>query len=351
MLLVITFVINPFVGESNAPFAFLLYLPQSVWICSALPFAGVAWVFYRRWALLYLPLLIVLLLGMGWRFPYNPHAETNSSISVCVMSFNRGQHSSYSLQPFKNHERPDVSLLQEAARRESNYRRSAGYKEYPHIASMGEFIALSKLPIIAVSEVRSPHRVLFGTRKGSRKSDVQSMPGDLLAMRVELELAGGSRFALYNVHFPTPREILNAGKMGGFLSGLIGFPGTAMAEKRSLYESYWRKRIIQAEDFIRVLSEDRLPKIIAGDFNMPSNGFIYRLFAECWRDAHTAAGKGFGYTFPGRTRNPFSLGSAWLRLDYVFCSDCWDVVRLNVEKKGNSQHRPISATLVLSETS
>ena len=350
LLLFITFLINPFVGERNATLAFLLYLPQSVWICLALPFAVIAWVFCRRWAWLYLPLFLVLLLGMGWRLPYDTKTVPDESLSVCVMSFNRGQHSSYSLQAFKNDQRPDVILLQEASRRESNYRRSSGYKEYPHIVSMGEFIALSKLPIMTVSEVRSPRRVLFGARKGSAKTGVQSTPGDLLAMRMELELVGGSRFALYNVHFPTPREILNDGKKGGFLSGVLGFPGTPMAERRRLYESYWEKRINQAEDFIRILSNDRLPKIIAGDFNMPSNGFIYRLFAECWQDAHMEVGKGFGYTFPGRTRNPFSLGSAWLRLDYVFSSPCWDVVRIKVDKESNSQHRPISATLVLRES-
>ena len=351
LLLVIIFIINPFIGERNATIAFLLYLPQSVWVCSALPFAGIAWVFYRRWAWLYLPLFIVLLLGMGWRLPYSVQTGSDGSLGVCVMSFNRGQHSSYSLQPFKNDERPDVILLQEAPGRESNYRRSPGYKEYPHIASIGEFIVLSKLPIMEVSEVRSPHRVLFGVRKVSRRTGVQAVQGDLLAMRIELELAEGSRFALYNVHFPTPRDILNDGKKGGFLSGLIGIPGTPMAEKRSGYESYWRKRIVQVEDFINVLSKDQLPKIIAGDFNMPSNGLIYRLFAESWQDAHKKVGKGFGYTFPGRTRNPFSLGSAWLRLDYVFSSACWDVVRLTVERKGNSQHRPISAKLVLRESS
>jgi endonuclease/exonuclease/phosphatase family metal-dependent hydrolase len=316
-----------------------------------LPFAVIAWFFFRRWVWIYLPLLLLhLLLGMGWRVSLSQPVEFNEPLSVRVMSFNRGQHSSYSLQPFKTNEKPDVILLQEAERREANYRRSEGYKEYPHIAAKGEFIVLSKWPILESSEVRSPQRVVFGTSKERMKIRGDLVEGDLLAMRLELELPGGKRFALYNVHFPTPRDILNDSKRGGFLSGILGFPGTPLAEKRKLYEAYWMERVKQSEGFIDAVSKDPLPKIIAGDFNMPSNGYVYRLFAERWKDAHTEAGDGFGYTFPGSTRNPLSLGSAWLRLDYIFSSQGWDVARLNIDKKGNSQHRPISATLVLRES-
>ena len=350
-LLFLICVMNPFVGERNATVAFLLYLPQSIWVLTTLPFAFMAWFFFRRWVWVYLPLLLLhLLLGMGWRLSLSVPEEFDESLCVRVMSFNRGQHSSYSLQPFKGIEKPDVILLQEASRREANYRRSEGYKEYPHIVAKGEFIALSKWPILDASEVRSPQRVVFKTSKGRMKVREDRVEGDLLAIRLELELPGGKRFALYNVHFPTPRDILNDSKRGGFLSGILGLPGTPLADKRKLYEAYWMERVKQSEGFIDLVGRDPLPKIIAGDFNMPSNGYVYRLFAERWKDAHTEAGEGFGYTFPGSTRNPLSLGSAWLRLDYVFSSHGWDVARLNVDKTGNSQHRPISATLVLRES-
>ena len=53
-------------------------------------------------------------------------------------------------------------------------------------------------------------------------------------------------------------------------------------------------------------SED-LPVILAGDFNAPAQGKVARLFASKFQDAHLNAGGGFGFTFPGVTRNPLSL--------------------------------------------
>ncbi|MCP4848193.1 MAG: hypothetical protein GY899_09640, partial [Verrucomicrobiaceae bacterium] len=173
------------------------------------------------------------------------------------------------------------------------------------------------------------------------------LPGDLLAMRLELELPSGARFAIYNVHFPTPRDILNDCKRGGFLGGVLGIPGTALGRKRVVYNEYWARRIEQAEYFIEQVDRDPLPVIIAGDFNMPDNGYIYQLFADHMKDSFREAGSGFGYTFPGRTRNPFSLGEAWLRLDYVFSRGGWSAVRSVIETQSRAQHRPVSVTLVL----
>lgn len=351
LLLILACVINPLAGERNATLAFLLYLPQSIWIFSLLPFAVAAWFFCRRWIWIY-PLLIILfmILGMGWRAqPFGPGTDGPESVTIRLMTFNRGQHSSYSLQPFKNREQPDVILLQEAPRREANYRRSEGYREFPHIHSMGEFIAMSKWPILGISEVRSPQRVVFGSTARDGLANGAPLSGDLLAMRLELALPSGDKFAIYNVHFPTPRDILNDCKRGGFLTGIIGVPGTPWGRKRNRYEDYWGQRIDQAKYFIRVVNEDPLPAIVAGDFNMPSSGYVYRMFSTHWKDSHCEAGTGFGYTFPGRTRNFFSLGGAWLRLDYVFSTDGWEVGRSVVETQGNSQHRPLSVTLELQQ--
>jgi endonuclease/exonuclease/phosphatase family metal-dependent hydrolase len=353
LLLIFSCVVNPLVGERNATFAFLLYLPQSIWIFSLLPFALVGWFFWRRWFWIHpVALILFIIFSMGWRLRWlSPDVDIANGLTVRVMTFNRGQNFSYSLQPFKNHEQPDVILLQEVPRRETNYRRSEGYREFPYIQSMGEFVAMSKWPILDCREVRSPQRVVFDSGSAHKSREVDSGRGDLLAMRLELQLPGGVKFALYNVHFPTPRDILTDCKRGGFLGGVLGIPGTSLGKKRIIYEDYWQQRIDQAEYFINQVNKDALPTIIAGDFNMPDNGYIYRLFAGHWKDSHYEAGSGFGYTFPGITRNLFSLGAAWLRLDYVFSRRGWVVARAAVESQGRSQHRPLSVTLVFQHES
>lgn len=347
-LLFLAFVINPFVGERNATFAFLLYLPQLIWLVPLLPLAAVSWrVGGRAFWIHPVALFLFIISGMGWQLGgFNTEMADVRGRTIKVMTFNRGQNSSYSLQPFKNKEQPDVILLQEAPRRTGNYRRAAGYKEYPYIQGIGEFIAISKWPIVEYSEIRSSERVNFEKQAQGKSRSGHPEAGDLLAVRLQLELPDGIKFALYNVHFPTPRDMLTASKRGGFLWGLLGIPGTSLAKKRVVYESYWKQRITQALHFINEVNGDPLPAIIAGDFNMPANGYIYRLFADNWEDSHREAGRGFGYTFPGRTRNPLSLGAAWLRLDYVFSNGDWQAVRSTVESHGQSQHRPICSTLV-----
>ena len=144
------------------------------------------------------------MLSMGWRFQWlDSGVDITGEHTVRVMTFNRGQHSSYSLQPFKNREQPDVILLQEAARRESNYRRSEGYKEFPYIKSLGEFIAMSKWPILDCREIRSPQRVVFDGASGRKIQRDGTSAGDFLAMRLVLELPSGVKFALYNVQVKT----------------------------------------------------------------------------------------------------------------------------------------------------
>jgi vancomycin resistance protein VanJ len=347
-LLFLAFVINPFVGERNATFAFLLYLPQLIWLVPLLPLAAVSWrVGGRAFWVHPVALFLFVIWGMGWQLGgLNTVRPPVHGLTIKVMTFNRGQNSSYSLQPFKNKEQPDVILLQEAPRRTENYRRADGYKEYPYIEGTGEFIAISKWPILEYSEIRSSERVNFEKHIQGKPSSGHPEAGDLLAVRLVLELPDGIKFALYNVHFPTPRDMLTASKRGGFLWGILGIPGTFLAKRRVVYESYWRQRIKQASHFINEVNGDPLPTIVAGDFNMPANGYIYRLFAANWEDSHCEAGRGLGYTFPGKTRNPLSLGGAWLRLDYVFSKGGWKAVSSTVESSGQSQHRPICSTLM-----
>lgn len=94
------------------------------------------------------------------------------------------------------------------------------------------------------------------------------------------------------------------------------------------------------------------PFVLAGDFNSAAGSRPYRAFPSTWHDAFTAAGRGFGHTFPapshervGRSRLviPFPL----LRIDYVLASrelralDAWTV---NV---GSSDHLAVVADLEL----
>ena len=163
-----------------------------------------------------------------------------------------------------------------------------------------------------------------------------------LAARFTIDFAG-TEVALYSVHTISPRDTLRYYRRGAFLYGVLGVPGTPLAQKRRVNQKYWNGRVEQARSLRDLIASDPLPVIIAGDFNAPAGGYIHHLFRSHFEDAHTAAGHGFGYTFPGTTRNPLSLGGPWMRIDYLFCSRSWETVWCITESHRPSQHRALAA--------
>ena len=100
-----------------------------------------------------------------------------------------------------------------------------------------------------------------------------------------------------------------------------------------------------AEHFLHIALDERRPVLVAGDFNLPDRGFLYRMFRRNMVDAHKARGRGYGYTFPGDTKNPLTLFRPWLRLDYVFAGFEWKILRCRTEPSRRSQHRAVAVRL------
>jgi endonuclease/exonuclease/phosphatase (EEP) superfamily protein YafD len=316
------------IGEHNVTFAFLLYVPRQIFLLP-LPFLAVLTLFFH-WRLV--PLQIVAgiafaVFGMGWQprreLAWSPQPAVGE---ITVLSYNRGQHANHSLQPFKNRIKPDLIVFQEAPMRAQRYAKAEGYEEFSDNLSEGEFTLLSRFPIVCVKPVR-----------------VQSADRDVtVAARYEIDIEN-RRVALYAVHFATPRDILRYYIRGAFLYGVIGLPGTPFHEKRKQSQVYWDDRISQARQLMEIVRKDPLPVLAAGDFNAPSGGAIHGLVTATLTDSHLAAGSGFGFTFPGATRNPLSRGGPWMRIDYIFSSSHWTPIAAVAEAERPSQHRAVAA--------
>ena len=78
------------------------------------------------------------------------------------------------------------------------------------------------------------------------------------------------------------------------------------------------------QNLIQHLKKETRPFLVAGDFNMPSSAYIHGLFASEFNDVFAAKGRGYGYTFPGRSWNPLSFFGHWLRIDYIFAGPTWE---------------------------
>lgn len=284
-------------------------------------------------------LLATVLLYFGGLLNYSVPWQTNRVAgnvqTLKVMTYNRGQAQGTSLQPFKLETAPDILALQDAGRRVAAYQNAEGYREFTHAEGVGEFVLLSKHPIVGKKLLAF-----------SPAQDAQAaIP---VAARFEVAV-GGRNVAVYIVHLPTPRPVLMAERGGGFLWGILGIPGTKWAEKRRSRQKYWDGQIELARQLDRVVREEKLPCIVMGDFNSPAMGTVYRMFSSHLQDTHRAAGSGYGYTFPGVTRNPLSFFKPWLRLDHIY-SDGRNLVATGhkTEPDRGSQHRAVFAELAFS---
>lgn len=325
------------VGERNLTVAFALYVPRVIFLAPIIFLLPLSLILNWRISLALIGVAAVFWhSGMGWQFRTQPDPTLSEpGKSLTVLTYNRGQHMNQSLQPFKNTTRPDLLLLQEAPHRAARYAGAEGYEEFGHTADAGEFTLLSRYPILSKALIEIP----LGERP--------SRP----AARFEIDFAG-TRVVVYTVHFISPRDTLNYYRRGAFLWGVLGLPGTPWAEKRRLNQPFWDQRIDQAAALARQIASEDAPTLVTGDFNAPAGGYIHGLFLDGGlRDAHREAGSGFGYTFPGTTRNPLSLGGPWMRIDYLFADEAhWEVEWCLTEPDRPSQHRAVAAQFRLRES-
>lgn len=139
--------------------------------------------------------------------------------------------------------------------------------------------------------------------------------------RVELDF-DGQPLAFYNVHPVHP------------LRGLR-FDGAARAE--------------EVTETLRRAAGERIPTLIAGDFNLTDQSADYARITALYGDTYRAAGWGPGFTFPqwrfarlGMPLPPLA------RIDYVFHDAHFIPLEARVwPSSGGSDHRPLLARLAL----
>lgn len=322
-----------FLGESNLCTAFLLFLPPAIWLLPGVLIWPVTLLLRWRAALvLGVAALLIVVSQSGWRpgtAPAPVSKDQRATDVLVVLSNNRGQGGGNSLRPFKNHIQPDLMVFQESSARASSYLSDPGYGEFSHGETVGEFTLLSRFPV-------TPGRLL--TWNGGPSTG--AFP---YAARFEVDW-NGRKIAVYVVHLRSPRGVLLALRWGGFLRG-IPLPLKSWQERSQQETAFWLDQIAMAEDLEHQVSADPLPCIVAGDFNAPHLGAIYRRLTRHLQDAHVEGGCGLGFTFPGETRNPLAFGGPWLRIDHVLVDSHWTAEFCWTEDARKSQHRAVAASL------
>ena len=317
------------VGEANPLTGFLLFLPQALfWLPGVMIWPLLLLFRWREALLLGFVGLLVFWMGSGWQFRKSQpmtSAKDRAGKSLVILTNNRGQNNGQSLRPFKNQVEPDVMLFQESSASAESYLQDPGYAEFRHGMTQGEFTLISRFPVTKVESL------VYSDAVGEEP----------YAARFEVDWQGRS-VAIYTVHLPSPRETLLSMRRGAFLYGLP-VPVERWRRRREEVGSFWLRHLAIAENLSKRLEAEALPYWVAGDFNASHLGRIHHLLLQQLGDAHRDAGVGFGFTFPGETRNPLSLGDAWLRLDQVFASKHWQIKACWTESERRSQHRAVAA--------
>jgi len=73
-----------------------------------------------------------------------------------------------------------------------------------------------------------------------------------------------------------------------------------------LKQALWRAQYSTLQQVAEEVAQTTGPIIVLGDFNTTDQTETYRLLASQLTDVHRAVGRGFGFTFPGRTTVPDS---------------------------------------------
>lgn len=321
-------------GEANLFLAFLLFVPPHFFLLPLVAGLPAALICDRRasLALQAAAAAFVVFAIMGWEQPGRPQASAEEP-RIRVLTHNRGQNRGADVLPFARATQPDVILLQEMREAGAWQEAEALNKAYPFSAFHGEFAIFSRLPILSSEMVSLQQRL--------RPRERYEPP---VAVRHVLDFEG-RQIAVYNVHLPSPRDALLKLRQGRFLLGLAGLPGTRWAESRRQREQYWHRRLEQARQLNERLRSEPLPCIAGGDFNAPSQGRACRLLRRGLQDAHEAAGRGFGFTFPGHSR--LGIFEPWLRIDYLLASPRWQILESVTEAQRSSQHLALAATFAL----
>lgn len=301
-------------GDRGALATLLLFGPR--WLCG-LPLVPlvVAALVYRRVLLLPLALIFaaIVWLVMGCELHVPALASARPTLRVLTCNVDERRFSIQALAELIETEQPDVVAIQEV-RQETPFVWPAGWQ----VLEQDQFILACRWPI--------------ADRGRGRRLD----PPDIGVIRYVAQSPAGP-LQFFNLHLSTPRPGLEAMLHGGlFRQG----GAAALAEVLKLRE-------VESEALSNWIAQFPGPKIIMGDFNMPTESTIFRRFWSRWTDAFSTVGWGFGFTkITGD--GAFSYGT---RIDHVLASPEWRCLRCWVGPSIGSDHLPLLAEFELREVS
>jgi endonuclease/exonuclease/phosphatase (EEP) superfamily protein YafD len=289
-----------------------LYLPQGAWALPGVLLLLLSLVLDRRFVLVP-ALCFAWVLGplMGFCFAVvRPSAPPDRRFRVMTynVKYARGDTGAVTNEVLTAD--PDLLLMQDANRQVTTYPRFAAFLRTRHVEMEGFYLVASRFPL----------------------SPLEYRPlGPDWYVRTRIENASFP-IAVYNVHLMTPRDGLKA---------MRDWSEEGFSE---IMESA-RVRLAQVAQLNADLDREVGPVLLAGDLNAPPESLVLRrLKSDRLRDAFSAAGRGYGYTY-GHALKPYV---SYMRIDHLLFSREFVALDSWVGGRSGSAHRPVVADLAQS---
>ena len=311
--LLVLWPIQNFAPERFWPVMFLVIAPPIIFLIPALLLFAIGW--KRRFRSV---IITQIAAGIFWFAAFSgfcflnyfaTRAEYSAAPTIKAMTYNirSGSLGMDEVIATIVAQTPDILILQEAwphdARRDPVPIIQARLKNY-QFARHQQLAFFSKLPI--------------------QEKHYHALPSHQVGI-LEAELnVNGAPLSVFCAHFAIP---------------LNGAPVDWPREIPKLA----RIRQAQWELLNRVANQSGVPVIIAGDFNTPPRGVLYRGLASQFSDAFKNAGHGFGKTFPA--------GFPLQRIDYFWTSRDVKATRVEVLPSRASEHRAFVGEFSIAQNS
>ncbi len=311
VMLTVTLVLHT-VADAWWPATVVLFLGRWPWLIPGLPVLLLAIVLgHARAALTTVAGGLVALFGILQFSPgfgrLSAHADAASQVRVISYNIAGSMVAPMSLVAMATEWEPDIIALQECgATSIEALRGMPGFT-----SDVGTNCLFSRFPIVRIDSLR--------------RDAFRNAQGAAWVKRYRLKGPDGE-FDFTNLHLDTPRKAFEA-MMDGKEDA-----ATTIADKTDI-------RDLESKLARRWVDIGPGPRLVAGDFNMPSESAIYRRHWGTLTNGFSFAGRGFGY----------SRRAGWisLRIDHVLADHGWVVQSARLLPDYGSDHLPMMVDVAL----
>jgi vancomycin resistance protein VanJ len=305
LILLVTLALHT-VADAWWPATLLLFLGRWPWLLPAVPlFWLAAYLKQPRAAIATAVVCVIALFGVmeftlgTRRFLGSSSEETR--VRVITYNIDGDGLAPLMLTEVVTRWEPDILAVQECGEQaRAELRMIARYQN-----DVGTTCLLTKFPILRVDSLKRENFLAAGGAAWVKRYRLQGPHGE---------------FDFTNLHLDTPRKAFDA---------LMEGRGDATDTIRNKTDV----RNVESRLARRWVDQGRGPRLVAGDFNMPTESAIFREHWSTMQNGFDVAGFGFGY----------SRLAGWIRLriDHVLADESWRVRSARVLPDYGSDHLPV----------